>query len=257
MDGVEVCRTIRKAAREPYIYIILLTARGQRTEIVEGLEAGADDYITKPFDLHELKARLRTGKRILALQQQLVSAREQLRVQANHDSLTGLYNRMAIMEILEKECARSRRDGSTVAVMMADLDNFKHVNDTHGHQAGDTVLKETARKLMASVRSYDSIDGMAGRICNCRSGMQFGRRPEQAERLRLCVSAESVRLSGVVIPTTMSIGVAAAQGGQQSDELLNSADEALYVAKKLGRNRVAVSAWDNLRDVLAHGALVR
>ena len=103
MDGVEVCRIVRKAAREPYAYLILLTARGHQTEIVQGLEAGADDYITKPFDIHELKARLRAGKRIVELQeQQLVAAREQLRVLATRDSLSGLLNRMAVMAVLER-----------------------------------------------------------------------------------------------------------------------------------------------------------
>src|SRR5665213_1968646 len=122
MDGVDVCRIIRKASREPYLYIILLTARGHQTEILQGLEAGADDYITKPFNLEELKARIRTGTRILELQAELVTARDQLGLQASHDSLTGLVNRMAILAVLEKECARSRREGHSVGVMMADLD---------------------------------------------------------------------------------------------------------------------------------------
>jgi two-component system cell cycle response regulator len=110
LDGVEVCRLVRSSIREPYLYIILLTAKGHQTEIVEGLEAGADDYVTKPFDMQELKARLRAGKRILELQEQLVAAREQLRIQATHDSLTGLLNRMAILEALDREAARCRRE---------------------------------------------------------------------------------------------------------------------------------------------------
>ena len=140
-----------------------LQRRGHQTEIIQGLEAGADDYITKPFDLHELKARLRAGKRILELQGQLIGAREQLRVQATHDSLTGIFNRVAIMAVLEKELSRSTREGDSVAVMMADIDHFKTVNDTHGHQAGDIVLRETARKMLASVRSYDYIGRYGGR----------------------------------------------------------------------------------------------
>src|SRR3972149_3088554 len=156
-DGVEVCRAIRARAREPYVYIILLTAKGHQTDIIEGLEAGADDYITQPFDLQELKARLRAGTRMLELQEQLVTAREQLRIQATHDSLTGLLNRMAILEALDREVTRANRENRTVAVMMAELDHFKFINDTHGHQAGDAVLQETARRMLASLRAYDSV----------------------------------------------------------------------------------------------------
>jgi two-component system, cell cycle response regulator len=246
LDGVEVCRILRKAAREPYVYIILLTARGHQTEIVQGLEAGADDYITKPFDLQELKARLRAGKRILELQAQLVHAREELRVQANHDSLTGLLNRMAIMAVLEKECARSRREKKPVAVMMADLDHFKKVNDTYGHQAGDAVLRETARKMLQSVRVYDSIGRYGGEeFMVVAPGSDIAAVLDQAERLRRCVAEQSVSVDDVTIPTTMSVGVASGDAPQPED-LLRAADEALYLAKKGGRNKVAVISSDKL-----------
>jgi diguanylate cyclase (GGDEF)-like protein len=246
MDGVEVSRILRKAAKEPYIYIILLTARGHQTEIVQGLEAGADDYITKPFDLQELKARLRAGKRILELHEQLVSAREELRIQANHDSLTGLLNRMAILAILEKECARSRREGRPVAVMMADLDHFKKVNDTHGHQAGDTVLRETARKMQESVRTYDSVGRVGGEeFIVVAPGCDLQAAMEQADRLRQCVAAQKVHVGEVAIPTTMSVGVASTAEAPQAEQLLHAADEALYLAKNSGRNKVAVTSWDN------------
>ena len=162
LDGVDVCRTVRRSGREPYLYIILLTAKGQQTEIIEGLEAGADDYITKPYDLQELKARLRAGKRILELQEQLVGAREQLRVQATHDSLTGLFNRPAILEHLEREIVRSNREKKPMAVIMADLDHFKEINDTYGHQAGDCVLQETTRRMASSCRAYDFVGRYGG-----------------------------------------------------------------------------------------------
>ena len=246
MDGVDVCRIIRKAAREPYVYIILLTARGHQTEIVQGLEAGADDYVTKPFDRHELKARLRAGKRILELQEQLVAAREQLRVQANHDSLTGLFNRVAILAVLEKECARSRREGGSIAVMMADLDHFKRVNDTHGHHAGDAVLRETARKMLESVRPYDSVGRYGGEeFVVVVPGCTLTAAVEQAERLRKYVAAEAVGVGDVRIPNTISIGVAAAGDAPRPDQLLLAADEALYLAKKEGRNKVAKASGDH------------
>ena len=147
VDGGEVCKAVRKRVGEPYVYIILLTAKTHPAEIIEGLEAGADDYIIKPFDIHELKARLRAGRRILELQEQLVSAGERLRVQATHDSLTGLLNRMAILESLEKELARSARQKGPVAVTMADIDHFKMINDTYGHLVGDAVLREVAERI--------------------------------------------------------------------------------------------------------------
>lgn len=247
MDGVDVCRTIRKAARDRYIYIILLSARGHQTEIVEGLEAGADDYITKPFDAPELKARLRAGKRILELQAQVVAACDQLRVQATHDSLTGLFNRMAILDVLERECARSRREGGSIAIMMADLDQFKRINDTHGHQAGDAVLRETAQKMRACVRSYDSVGRYGGEeFVVVVPGCTLTAAVEQAERLRKYVAAEAVGVGDVRIPTTISIGVAAAGDAPRPDQLLLAADEALYLAKKEGRNKVAKASGDHL-----------
>jgi two-component system, cell cycle response regulator len=247
MDGVEVCRTVRQTGREPYVYILLLTARGQKTEIIQGLEAGADDYITKPFDLHELKARLRTGERIVELQQQLIGAREQLRVQATHDYLTGIFNHRAILAVMEKELARSRREGSSVAVMMADIDHFKRVNDTYGHQAGDIVIRETVRQMLASIRLYDSIGRYGGEEfvviapgCDLTSAMA------QAERIREFVSAHAVQADSVAIQTTVSIGLVTASDGPELSRILQAADEALYVAKKEGRNRVAVSSLDKV-----------
>ena len=247
VDGVDVCRIIRKSAREAYVYIILLTARGHQAEIIQGLEAGADDYVTKPFDLHELKARLRAGMRILELQGQLVVAREEARVQATHDSLTGLLNHAAILGVFEKELMRAAREGTSVVLMMADIDNFKWVNDTHGHPAGDIVLRETARRMLAVVRPYDSIGRYGGEEfvvvapgCDLDAGVKL------ADRLRESVCALPVHAGDVSIPITMSIGVAVARGNARSSQLLLAADEALYAAKNGGRNRVATAAAGKL-----------
>ncbi len=245
MDGVEICRIIRKATREPYVYILLLTARGHQTEIIQGLEAGADDYITKPFDLHELKARLRTGKRIVELQGQLIGAREQLRVQATHDSLTEIFNRMAIMAVLEKELSQSIREGGSVAVMMVDIDHFKSVNDIHGHRAGDIVLRETARKMLATARPYDSIGRYGGEeFLVVAPGSGLIAAAALAERLRESICRQAIQADDVGIPITISIGVAAACDPSEVSQVLRAADEALYVAKKDGRNRVAVTSWE-------------
>jgi two-component system, cell cycle response regulator len=235
LDGVEVCRAIKKRIAEPYVYIILLTAKGHQEEINEGLEAGADDYIIKPFDLQELKARLRVGKRILELHEQLVA-------QATHDSLTSLLNRSAILEVLQKELIRSVRGKNPVAVIMTDLDHFKHVNDTYGHLAGDAVLREVARRLSASLRAYDSVGRYGGEeflVVAPSCGLAGG--AELAERLRQSISRLPIDASGEAIFATMSFGVAATCSIKNANQLLSAADEALYAAKKAGRNRVEMN----------------
>ena len=248
VDGLEVCRAVRRAAREPYLYIILLTAKGHQTEIIEGLEAGADDYITKPFDVQELKARLRSGQRILELQEQLVTAREQLRIQATHDSLTGLYNRRAILEALDREVARSNRENKPVAVIMADLDYFKNINDTHGHQAGDAVLQETARRMLTSLRAYDAVGRYGGEeFLLVIPGSDLDAAVELAERLRQGISTQPVCVAGAMISTTLSLGLAVSTGNlDRSEQLLHQADEALYAAKAAGRNRVETASSHQL-----------
>src|SRR4029453_11067055 len=138
------------------VYVLLLSAKSQREDLVKGMEAGAHDYITKPFDANELKVRLRAGRRILDLQTQLMDAQEKLRDQANHDSLTGIWNRSAIFEIIHRELARAQREGKQLAVVMLDIDHFKDLNDTHGHMAGDVVLREFTHRITASLRPYDS-----------------------------------------------------------------------------------------------------
>ena len=132
LDGPDICQRIRKTRRSPYIYVIMLTAKTDRQDIILGMDAGADDYVKKPFDPQELKVRLRAGQRIVELQ-------EALRIQATHDALTGALNRGAIIEMLDRELARTEREGTTLGVVMADLDHFKQVNDRHGHQSGDEV----------------------------------------------------------------------------------------------------------------------
>ena len=244
MDGLEVCRAIRKLSPEPYIYIILLTSRGQQEEILEGLEAGADDYMTKPFDLQELKARVRAGKRILDLQEQIVTTREQLRVQATHDALTGLLNRRAILETLERELTRAAREGTQLSVIMGDLDHFKRINDTYGHLAGDAVLREAAQRLQASMRVYDTVGRYGGEeFLVVSPGCGLPEAAEQAERLRRRISEEAVRVPDCAIPVTMSLGVVAATAEvRQPGDLLRLADDALYAAKHSGRDRVEVNS---------------
>ena len=241
-DGLEVCRTIRKGAPEPYVYIILLTAQGQHREIIEGFEAGADDYITKPFDAEELKARVRTGARIVALQEQLIAAREQLRAQATHDALTGLLNRAAFFEAFEKEVSRARRHRTPLALIMADLDRFKDINDRFGHLTGDIVLREAARRLGASLRAFDVIGRYGGEeFIVLAPGCGGADAEALAERFRASICALPFDLPDGPIYVTMSLGVAATSDMNESAHLLRAADAALYRAKEGGRNRVAAA----------------
>lgn len=241
MDGVELCREIRRRPERPYVYIVLLTAKDRRQDILQGLEAGADDYLTKPFDAQELKARVRAGRRILDLQDELIRAREALREQATHDNLTCLWNRAGVLDIMERELNRAQREGTPLGLIMADLDHFKRVNDTYGHLAGDAVLLEAARRMLSSVRPYDSIGRYGGEeFLVVLPGCDALDAVNHAERLRACISAEPIQTPQESIPVTLSLGVAAAEETIEADldSLLRTVDAALYRAKNRGRNRV-------------------
>ena len=140
LSGPQVVRIVRSRSAVPYIYLILLTSRGARENLVEGLSAGADDYVLKPFDPIELRLRLSTGRRIVKLQQELLEARQELEQRANHDALTGAVNRGAMLNKIEEEASRSQRQMVPFCIVLFDLDFFKRVNDTYGHRTGDEVL---------------------------------------------------------------------------------------------------------------------
>jgi two-component system cell cycle response regulator len=243
MAGIEVCRRVRHFRREPYIYILLLTARTQKEDIIAGLEAGADDYLTKPFDIHELQVRLRAGKRILDLQAKLIAAREELRKQATHDPLTGLWNRTAIFDVLRREMNRTKRTGSPFNIIMADVDHFKHINDTYGHPAGDMVLREIANRMYSSMRPCDGIGRYGGEeFLLILPGSTLAQAAHVAERLRQCVADTPISTPEGEIPVTASFGVAACRAAEEADMsgLLRAADTALYQAKQSGRNCVVL-----------------
>ncbi|OGU16842.1 MAG: diguanylate cyclase response regulator [Geobacteraceae bacterium GWC2_53_11] len=245
MEGIEVCRTIREVAEEPYTYIILLTSQQRDEDLVIGMEAGADDYILKPFKLNELRVRLRAGRRIIELQDELLAAREILRAKATHDSLTGLLNHEEILDILDRELARSERDGHCVSIIMVDIDHFKKVNDTHGHLAGDAVLRITAQKMHAIERVYDAVGRYGGEeflliLPECCQECAI----TIAERLRVWISSESMDTPEGIIPVTISLGVATSSrdGIRDGRCLIKAADTALYKAKENGRNRVELAS---------------
>jgi diguanylate cyclase (GGDEF)-like protein len=241
MTGVEVCRRIRQRDSEPYTYILLLTSKSQKEDLIEGMDAGADDYITKPFDQNELQVRLRAGTRLVDLQSQLLKAREDLRDQATRDSLTRLWNRSSILNELARELARSEREARPLGVVIVDLDHFKHINDTYGHLAGDAVLREAARRMQNSIRQYDSIGRYGGEeflilFPGCSEVDCFA----QADRLRKQLGHAEMSVNDSSLRVTASFGVTIAMPGENCSQeaLIRKADEALYVAKKSGRNRV-------------------
>jgi len=243
MTGVEVCRRIRQRDSEPYTYILLLTSKSQKEDLIEGMDAGADDYITKPFDQNELQVRLRAGTRLVDLQVQLLKAREDLRDQATRDSLTRLWNRSSILGELDRELARLEREARPLGVVIVDLDHFKQVNDTYGHLAGDAVLREAARRMQNSIRQYDSIGRYGGEeflilFPGCGEAESFA----QADRLRKQLAQSEMSVNDSSLRVTASFGVTTAipcQGWTQ-EALIRKADEALYIAKKSGRNRVEI-----------------
>ncbi len=237
IDGVEICRELRKRNTGPYVYTLLLTARTTKDDVLKGLEAGADDYLIKPFDLLELQARLRTGKRIIDLQGQLIAAREAMRDQATHDPLTGSWNRRALVEIIKREIERARREKSSFALLMLDLDHFKQINDTMGHQAGDQVLQEVTRRVQAVIRPYDSVGRYGGEEFlvlvsgyDCQSALGLG------ERVRLSICTVPFAIHTHPIALTISIGIACIGADPDLENLIRRADEALYNAKSEGRN---------------------
>lgn len=251
LDGPGVCREVRKKKEHSYVYMILLTSKEKKENVVAGLESGADDYLTKPFHPEELKARLRTGARILDLEDRLIEAREEMRFQATHDALTGIWNRSVIMEFLGRELARSQREAKCTAVLLGDLDHFKNVNDTYGHVAGDEVLKETARRLQSSVRPYDFVGRYGGEeflviLSNCDPAHG----PNRAEQIRRNIAEHPIQTSAGPIPVTMSLGLLLSQGWDygQAKELLQEVDAALYAAKGAGRNCVRLAVPKTQRD---------
>jgi two-component system cell cycle response regulator len=243
LEGPQICQRLREDSERPYVYVLLLTARSQKGDLLRGLESGADDYITKPFDAQELRVRLNVGQRILDLQKNLIHAREELRFTATHDSLTGMANRALVLQAFEQEYARQSREGGSFGVIMADIDHFKSVNDSYGHLGGDEVLREVTRRMKASVRPYDTVGRYGGEefliVVPSSEGLGTLR---LADRIRKAIEASPVVTDAAEIRVTASFGVAASTSARplSPDMLLQLADKALYTAKQQGRNRAEI-----------------
>jgi two-component system, cell cycle response regulator len=241
MDGPEVCRSVRAANGQLYVYLILLTSKDTPEALVEGLDAGADEYLTKPCHSDELKARLRTGERILQLEDKLVSAREEMRFKATHDALTSLWNRGRILEALDEALVQL----DSVAILMCDIDHFKAINDEHGHLVGDAVLRELAVRLRRGVRPTDLIGRFGGEeFLIVLNRCDPPRLQERAEQLRRAASEGSVQTDAGEVSFTVSIGAVSVNREDSftpAETVLNLADAALYQAKREGRDRVVIA----------------
>ena len=243
ISGIELCQSLRANFKDFFTYIILLTSVSEKSNVVKGLEAGADDYLTKPFDAQELLARAKVGRRIVELHREIEAKNRFLEQLALTDELTGLPNRRALEQWAVRQVSGAVRHNFSFWVVMADLDQFKSINDAHGHKAGDAVLKTFAQLLQGSTRQCD--------ICGRLGGDEFlwvmtyseeeGVRLA-VERLRQLVEAERLTFGERTVVITASFGIAGCRRGEQPDfqRVLVQADVALHSAKRLGRNRVEI-----------------
>jgi two-component system, cell cycle response regulator len=239
INGLELCRKVRECNQTPYQYILLATARDAKQDLVRGLEAGADDYLTKPFDQSELQARLRACNRILTLQDDQIRAQLQLRFQAAHDALTGVWNRSEILGTLRRELERAARSKTATGLLMLDIDHFKNINDTYGHLTGDEVLREVTQRIIKAVRGYDSVGRYGGEefvvvLPGCtREQIEHG-----AERVRSAVEDSPIAANELTVSVTVSIGAAVTtveKHGLISDtEMLAAADSAYTGLRRPG-----------------------
>jgi two-component system, cell cycle response regulator len=241
LDGTEVCARLRASQREDYVYVLLLTSRSGRDDVAAGLDAGADDYLVKPFDPSELRARLGVAERVVGFSQGLLSANSMLRTAAMTDKLTGLLNHGAVKGRLEEEIARHARTDVPLGVLMCDIDHFKTFNDTHGHAAGDAVLRVVAAAIRGACRPYDVVGRYGGEeflvLLPATGHVQMAL---VAERVRANVAACLVRYGDMDLHVTVSVGASCLESGktEPAERLLKEADDALYDAKHRGRNRV-------------------
>jgi diguanylate cyclase (GGDEF)-like protein len=244
LDGLEICRRMRENPRTSYTYIILLTSKDTPKDIIAGIQAGADDYMTKPVNFLELQARLQTGRRIIELEDSLLEIQKRLTELATRDGLTGLWNRGAILKFLEEEIEHGSRDGYATSIIMIDVDHFKAINDLHGHQAGDAVLRSVTDAVHKSVRPYDKVGRYGGdEILVVLPNCSLYQVSKIAERIRSAGAARKIRPAGRPIMVSLSLGCTSSECflEPEVDGLILASDKALYEAKRDGRNRVSLS----------------
>jgi diguanylate cyclase (GGDEF)-like protein len=244
LDGIEICRAVRKRNKRPYIYILMLTSKVRKQDIVESLESGADDYLIKPYDPQELRARLRAGRRILDLQEQLGSAHRLIEAQMTVDPLTGVWSSNVIRDILKLQLALSFQSDSPMGLTIASIDNFEDITATFGPVAGDAVLREVARRIRGALRPPDSIGrSVTDEFVMVLPGCDAPTAASLAERFRARVDRRDVDTSEAMIPVTVSLGVVItpSQKALDLDTAWRLATEAVARAKANGHNRVELA----------------
>jgi two-component system cell cycle response regulator len=249
MDGVALCKAVRSASLDGYIYTILLTSRDAIEHLVAGLQAGADDYLTKPVLEPELLARLNTGKRIVNLERNLRTANEENRRLSVTDPLTGAYNRRYLMEQLPHELERSARYSHPLSLLMCDVDHFKKMNDTNGHQAGDEVLKAVVTTLKQNIRSTDWVARYGGEeFVIVLPETTTANATKVADTLREHLAKLPIAFNDRMLSVTASFGVAGWSTGVPADAsldaLIANCDAGVYDSKAQGRNKVSLRAMD-------------
>ena len=244
-SGPELCERIRAESPESYTYIILLTSMTEKEDIVRGLSSGADDYLTKPFDRGELLARIGVGRRIIGLHREIDAKNKLLLEMAHTDSLTGLPNRRAIEEWAKRQLRGAARHGYSLWVVLADLDGFKNINDSYGHEAGDQVLCGVARILKEHTRASDLSGRMGGdEFLLVMTHVEKANIPLAVERLREKIASQKFSFGGESISVTASFGVCGFRGKEPPEfsVLVRQADNGLYDAKRSGRNQVKIES---------------
>jgi two-component system, cell cycle response regulator len=243
IDGPGLIHNIRSSGQKSYTYIIMLTALTDKPRVVIGLESGADEYLTKPFNSKELIARVASGMRVLRLEEQLMQARQQMEALAMHDSLTGLLNRRAIEEYAEAEFNMAGRKERALSVILLDIDHFKNINDQFGHKFGDHALQQVAKILTEDLRNYDRIGRWGGEeFILILPDTQLKDAGTVAERVRVRTAEMQISLeNGESFSVQISLGAACTAGQFPTlTKLIDAADQALYQAKQTGRNRVCI-----------------
>jgi two-component system chemotaxis response regulator CheY len=244
-SGPELCERIRSHAQRAYTYIIVLTSISEKDNVVKGLAAGADDYLTKPFDPGELLARIGVGRRTIGLHREIEAKNKLLEEMAHTDPLTGLPNRRAIEDWAARQLRGAARHGYAIWVANADLDNFKSINDSYGHDAGDQVLQKFGEVLRESTRASDISGRMGGdEFLLVMTHLDEKSTRLTVERLRKQFAALQFSFGGDVVSVTASFGIAGFQGKEPPEfaKLVRQADKALYAGKRAGRNRVTVES---------------
>lgn len=243
INGPKICQHIRELTARPYVYIILLTDERPKKDLLEGLEAGADEFIVKPVDEYELQLRMRTANRIVSLQETLMSVLKLSEYEAAHDPLTGLWNRAAVADLLYKELGRSRRKQTSLAVIAAGLDQFQDLAEHYGELTRDSVLREVVLRIHSTVRSYD----LVGRIGDedfliVAPGCDRETSQSLAERLSSSVLRFRAAIGDEVVPLSMSCGVICGDGtkDRQAEALIKAAEEALAAARETGPGSVVI-----------------